>query len=357
MLFTRIKEWAPFHIDALGLVTILGVTEVDYAVGRLVQSYFTDCLPLLGAYTIASNQVTEPIPGFVLYNITDGIVATDLTGWFTRWLLCTSLSYTSTTITISKCDKPRSSEWYMTAYLLGILTMSPIAFFAAAMGDWWGLVNSLSMAASVLVRKAILGQNRRTLDLAATKSKEHPDDIVKVFLTMPSGKAVSIHAPRLIVIDCLLTTPRPPHSWFYNGMRALGWVAFGSQIISLGMATLFNQLLSVCLMLVATLLVVLQVGDSRENIGLHLSFKISNAKGGEFRAAAYARFKLSEQEENSMIQWNLFPHKSNERWWTKYRQASVGTEESRFHDWNEVLPSSNPKLPESMKTPLTTKDS
>jgi hypothetical protein len=69
MLFTRIKEWAPFHIDALGLVTILGVTEVDYAVGRLVQSYFTDCLPLLGAYTIASNQVTEPIPGFVLYNI------------------------------------------------------------------------------------------------------------------------------------------------------------------------------------------------------------------------------------------------------------------------------------------------
>lgn len=340
-MFAQLKKWAPFRIDALGLVTILGAEEVDRSIGRLVQSYLTDCLPLLGAYTIASNQVTEPIPGFVLYNITDSIMATDLTGWFTRWLLCVPLSFTSTTITISISSKSRHSERRAIAYLIGFLAISPLIFFAAAMRDWWGLVNALSMAVSVFVRKIILWQNRRRLDLVLSERKAASDEIVKVFLTTPTGKAVSIYAPRLIVTDCLLTTPRPPEPRLYNIIRTVGWVAFGAHVISLGMTVLFNQILSVCILLAATVLVVQQVGDRQDRVGSYLSFNISVAGGNEFRAAAFARLRLSENEENSMIQWNLFPHRSNEHWWMKYHQALADKEGSQLRHWNAILTQPN----------------
>lgn len=45
---------------------MLGAAEVDRAVGRLVQSRYTDWLPLLGAFTIAADQTTQPITGFTL---------------------------------------------------------------------------------------------------------------------------------------------------------------------------------------------------------------------------------------------------------------------------------------------------
>lgn len=79
MLLNYLVSWAPFHIDALGIVTFLGAEQIDQAVGRLARNRFTSCLPLLGAYKIAGNDIVKPIPGFTLYNITDGILATDLT--------------------------------------------------------------------------------------------------------------------------------------------------------------------------------------------------------------------------------------------------------------------------------------
>lgn len=71
----------------MGLVTILGGDEMKMAVGRLVQSRFTEWLPLLGAYTVANNQITETWQGLVLYNITDAVMPTDVSAWFARWVL------------------------------------------------------------------------------------------------------------------------------------------------------------------------------------------------------------------------------------------------------------------------------
>ena len=60
MLSWTLAQWQPFRIDAMGLVTILGADEMKMAVGRLVRSPITAWLPLLGAYTVANNQFTEP---------------------------------------------------------------------------------------------------------------------------------------------------------------------------------------------------------------------------------------------------------------------------------------------------------
>ena len=66
LIMTRpvnIKNWSPFKIDALGIVTLLGADAVRKSLGRLVYSPF-EYLPLLAGHIFADNSVMEPIPGF-----------------------------------------------------------------------------------------------------------------------------------------------------------------------------------------------------------------------------------------------------------------------------------------------------
>jgi hypothetical protein len=319
MLLTTLRDWAPFRIDALGLVTILGAAEVDVAVGRLVHNCLTEWLPILGAYTVASNQVATPLPGFVLYNVTDGIMATDLSSWLTRWLISYPLTYTSTVLRVRSVPIKLSQQRQIAAPLLATFTILPVVILTAAMGDWWGLANAVSMILSVLVRRSIVSQNRHAVDAAVIEAQKITDENVTTFVTTPNGQAVTMYAPRMIVVNCFLTNPRPSNPTFYDTMRALGWVAFGVHIVALGMARLFSQILSVLLLAISSVISIRQIGDHHNLVGSRLCFEIYSGDPKETRSAAYARMRLSESEENSMIQWNLFPHRSNVRWWAKYR--------------------------------------
>jgi len=359
MLLDYIKEWSPFRIDALGIVTMLGAAEVDQTVGRLVRSRYTDFLLLPRAYTLASNQITKPIPGFVLYNVTDGIMATDLNGWFTRWLLGASMTFTSSILFISVKTESRSCGWNTSAIILGILANSIILLLAVITTDWWGVVNGISMALSVLVRQIVLGQNRHALDVSVTEKRRlhgAPETLVKVFLTMPTGEAITIKAPRDIVINCLLTNPQPHRASLYRSMQILGWLAFGSHVVSLGMMTLFNQLIAVCMLISGTVLVLYHVGDDECLIGSCLKLTCSVATGKAFRAAAYARLKLTKDEEDSMIRWNLFPHKSNSHWWHRYMQARADEAEG-FENWERKLASPTRRPPEVLTESLDRNES
>ena len=268
-----LKQWSPFKIDALGLVTLLGTQSVDYAVGRLVRNPYTEWLPLLGAYTIASDQVVEPIPGFVLYNITDAIMATDLTGWFSRWLLAQDLTFATTSLTILNTRpsgaQSRSFRWIL-SFIIGAVTAMFLILLAVLMRDWWGLVKALSMAISVLVRQTILGENRNAVDLAvlqASNETRGPNDICTVFVAIPNDKARTIYAPRRTVQMCLLTTPRPPHIRYYRFMRFLGWVAFGCHVIALSMASLFSLILSLIVLVGASVFTVRRFGIASAILG------------------------------------------------------------------------------------------
>lgn len=82
------KDWTPFKLDALGIVTLLGTEGLRQSISRLVPNRFVEYLPLLAPQIIADNTITHVVPGFTLYNITDGVLAIDLSAWLTRWLLC-----------------------------------------------------------------------------------------------------------------------------------------------------------------------------------------------------------------------------------------------------------------------------
>lgn len=80
MLLDYVHKWQPFRIDALVIVALLGASEMDEALGGLVRYRYLEYLPLLGAFVIAGNDIVKPIPGFTLYNVSDGIQATDVAG-------------------------------------------------------------------------------------------------------------------------------------------------------------------------------------------------------------------------------------------------------------------------------------
>jgi hypothetical protein len=77
------------HIGVLyheKILTIFGAKEMNAAIGDLVQSSVTNWLPVLASYTVVNDDILKPEPGYVLYNITDGIVVTQVSARFTCWL-------------------------------------------------------------------------------------------------------------------------------------------------------------------------------------------------------------------------------------------------------------------------------
>lgn len=189
-LITSLKTWSPFKIDALGIVTLLGADAVRKALGRLVHSPF-EYFPLLAGHIFADNSVADPTPGFILYNITDGIMATDLSAWFTRWLLCQKLAYCSTRLDIRDAGEKteRTVEEYV-GPVLGFLLNTFLIIWPILMADWYGFAAAMSLVALVLVRLYILWACRQGLDAqfryarAPTKMKE-----VKLLVTLPNGQS------------------------------------------------------------------------------------------------------------------------------------------------------------------------
>ena len=99
----------------------------------------------------------EPIPGFILYNITEGVKATDLTAWFTRWPVYQNLQCNLTRLEIRSARRP--SGWSMEQWILiavAVFLNVFLVIWPALMGDWYGFAASMSVVALVLVRVWIL---------------------------------------------------------------------------------------------------------------------------------------------------------------------------------------------------------
>ncbi|KIW12525.1 hypothetical protein PV08_09802 [Exophiala spinifera] len=163
-LWESVHNWSPFEIDALGLVTLLGADEVNGAVGRLVKNAYLEYLPILGAFVIAGNQITNKAAGWHLYNISQGIHTTDLSAWLTRWMLSQDFE-TTRSFVIWKVTPPRS-KWKDTiiALLISLIFNGFLIALTILSKDWYGFANALAMDISILVRVYVVGQQRAGVD-------------------------------------------------------------------------------------------------------------------------------------------------------------------------------------------------
>ena len=335
MVIKWLLKWTPFKIDALGLVTILGADEINRSIGRLSTSRFTEYLPLVSSFVIANDSIRTAMPGFVIYNISDGICATDLAGWLSRWLLSQDLTYNCTTLAINVRNPicPSGDNQFMAAGI-GMAVCFVIILFPALMADWWGLANAISLGISVLVRSRIIKANRDAINLSTETAVQQSSTVVKALCSVTNGCLVTIYAPRGIITQCLLSDPRPSNPSVYFSFQMIGWVAFLVHIVSLGMAALPNQLLTVSILAVSTVCVVLRVGSNDELIGQKLVIRRFDHQGPEkSMAACFARLRLSTDEEEAMVAWRLMPQFRNEVWWRKYRDSLAQNNSRAFDDW------------------------
>jgi len=196
MPLENVRDWKPFQIDALGLVTLLGADEVNQSVGTLQHRRFTEYLPLLAAFVIAGDRFVTEQPGFVLYNLTDGITSTELKGWFTRWLMSQRVNNATTVLTWhTNTELP---DWRdRTAPILSFMLVVPLLVITVLVGDWYGVGNAVAIIISIVTRVYLLSHRRKVRDLDA-KGKGGVD-LKELCVIRSDGKMVTCKAPQSVL--------------------------------------------------------------------------------------------------------------------------------------------------------------
>ncbi|KAJ5279763.1 hypothetical protein N7478_005135 [Penicillium angulare] len=302
-----LSAWAKgagLQIDALGLVTLLGVEEMDRSIGRLMPSVYFDYLPLLGAFVVAGDRFTERKLGYALYNISAGIVTTELSGWFSRWLRAQEFHKIRSKVTWELVDRPpRRKSFSVGLFLVSVPLHGMLLALTVLAADWWGFANVVAMIVSVLVRRVQVAENQAGIDenirlaedeaterlaryehsknLKETRQRDgkmdenvkipkRPTDFdpVKIILVTEESKVLTLAAPAFLIKPAFTAAPRITRPRFYLICRIFGWVAFAVHVISIGMAALYTQICTVVLMITATVLTAYKVGceDSRLEI-------------------------------------------------------------------------------------------
>ena len=341
----HILNWSPFRIDALGIITMIGAEQVDASVGRLVRSRFVEYLPLLGAYIFASAQFADAKSGFAIYNLTAAIMTTDLAGWFSRW--CSAQNFErSHSVVRWRIDQRTAKEmrWWgrpqrLDAFIsicIGSIVNACLLIIAALQGDWWGFANATSMVISVLVRAYVLKQNRDGLDRAV-------DDVVhntmtnvteeKILVVLADAKMVTMYVPSNIAYSCFISKPSIKNKRAYYSIRMVGWAGFTVQVVALGMSGLATQLITVSLMIISTIMTHFGIGCDDNIIGRRLrAEKYDLGPERARRQDVYVALNLEKHEEDSMLAWNLMPHRTSpgaKGWWTAYEDKKIAYEEDQ----------------------------
>jgi len=288
--------WEPFHIDALGLITLLGSEEVNNYIGRLVSNRWLEYMPLLGAFVIAGDRFKEKTPSFNIYNITSGINTSELSSWFTRWMLAQDFQVTRSVVYWEIIADART--WWPYHLIAGSISFcftGLLIAMAVLSKDWYGLANASAIAISIFVRAYILQANRNAIntevltakplpgtyeyakkqwdeqpgpDPQATGPQEghRPDEnpwkkeLATILIVMSDAKAVTMYIPEQVIIPVFVNNTKPSVAWLYDLCKWVGWAAFAVQIVAIGLTKLASQMFTVALLVIPTVLVCWKIG-------------------------------------------------------------------------------------------------
>jgi hypothetical protein len=353
-----VKAWSdkvPFKMDALGLVTLLGADEVSTAIGSLQRRRYTGALPLLAAFILAGDRFTSIQPGFVAYNLTDGITTTEMAGWFTRWLMSQSTNNATTTFEWRPRQRP-ADPWRerIIASVISCLLVMPLVICTGLMGDWYGVANAGAIVISIASRLYILGQRRQARDalMSPCDNQDIKDNIKTLIITRSDGRMVTVHTPSSTIKGLFrvasIGAKRP---FLYRLAQQAAWVALGTHMLVLGMCTLVTQVYTVILLVASTVAVSSTTdwsADTQQKTATSLesprfpgevtsipfnddwdviktvpaSYR-DNPDGDiqvnmDRRMFAYARLVLSKTQEAFLKGLRLMPDETNELWWDDY---------------------------------------
>jgi hypothetical protein len=337
--FETLRNWQPFRLQALGLITLLGADEISKATGSLTQNVLTEYLPLLGAYQIASNQIAQVEPGFALYNITDGVWITEIQAWFTRWLWM-NIEANYVTLKWTHCKQPRQKcPRHVWSLLIGMVINFGLIALTTLRKDWYGVATTAAMFVSVLVRAYVRDVMLARVDKSFSKGEKIIQDpcedpsLAKFIIVFPDGKLAIFRCERSylrVMID-----DKKPMRLFSRFMlrvaRGFGWLAFAVQIVAIGQASLSTQIVTVFVMVLASLLTVYHIGERCPGrIGSFIQIEQQEVEAKR-RLDVYAKLLPTSEEERYMTRRGLFPDKRSAwgaDWWVRWHEAKTRATET-----------------------------
>jgi len=362
---------------------LLGVEEVNQSVGHLQRRRYTEYLPLLAAFVIAGNRFTAEQPGFVIYNLTDGITSTELKGWFTRWLMSQNVNNATTVLTWRR-RKDHTRATSLIAPVISFILVAPLLVCTILIGDWYGVGNAGAIIISIFTRVFLLWQLRHARDKTANY-KKNDENLKDLCIIRSDGKMVTCRAPAPVLTTFTMDS-EVKHKVFYKMARRLGWLALGVHMCILGMCTLFTQIYTVILLVLSTWALCSDFGfdigrkwlspkkadeftERNSTIPFNEKWEVlktdhpkwkqssdSKVQGPlkwDRRGVAWARIRPSKMQETWMTRWNLLPYEENKEWWNEYNK--IKRELYPVEDSTEKPPSTPPPLtrPPIAQTPST----
>jgi hypothetical protein len=359
-----LKSWAKdagFQIDALGLVTLLGAEEMDRSIGRLMPSAYFDYLPLLGAFVVAGDRIKERKLGYTLYNISAGIVTTELSGWFSRWLRAQEFHKIRSKVIWEIVDRPpRRKVFSVGLFLISLPVHGMLLALTVLAADWWGFANVLAMIFSVIVRCVQVAENRSGISENIRRAEEDANqslrkyeaaveavqrrrmepgcenikmpsrpqakDLVKLIVVTEDSKVVTLLAPAFLVKPAFTAAPHIPDPRFYMFCRIVGWIAFAVHVISIGMAALYTQICTIVLILSATVLTAYKVGSEDSQLSSDIRRKWNHV----------------DYEEK---EWSC--------WVTSRLKATVSSYPAEYTEWEPVQKEEKTLGPKEIKTQIS----
>jgi hypothetical protein len=346
-----LSSWAKgtgLRIDALGLVTLLGAEEMDRNIGRLMPSDYFDYLPLLGAFVVAGDRFTDKKTGFILYNISAGILTTELAGWVSRWVRAQDLYKVRSKVTWEVADRPfRWTKFFFGFILIGLPLHGMLLALTVLSADWWGFANVVSMILSVVVRCGQVHQNQAGIDAniemaekeaqakmtkyegalqqfedwqrtgPSTETRNPPSEPkdfhdAKVLMVTEDSNILTLVAPNYLVKAVFTTSPRIPNPLFYLTCRAIGWAAFAVHVISIGMAELPIQICSVVLIIVATVLTAYKVGSGDSKIWKALRNRFARGNEEDESLTCWVTSRLKATISSYSEEWSVWTEEERE---------------------------------------------
>ncbi|KAH6880013.1 hypothetical protein B0T10DRAFT_495667 [Thelonectria olida] len=310
---SRLTSWAQnnnLQFDALGLVTFLGAEEVNASVGRLVQSSWVEFLPLLGAFVIAGDRFTGKQPGYKMYNITASMMTTELAGWFSRWMKAQDFEQTRSIVTWTMHQRPtRVTQFWIPSLTVGLALNGTLTVLTILSGDWFGLTSVVSMVVSVIVRYILVQQNcagiNRRIGAAKAKWKRGAEQPSEAIVILDDSKAVTVRAPACLMGGVFTQNPDIPNPRLYAFARWVGWLAFAAHILTLGSAALHTQIVTVVVIITATILNCYKFGCDDSKIWASLTN--SHTTGDGFSRTCWVSSQLEATVSVYPEKWSRWP--------------------------------------------------
>ena len=356
----RLLHFRPFQLDALGIVTLLGATQIDHAVGALSRNWIFEWMPLMGEYVFATNQFTQPFShGIEMYNITDGIAVNQFAAWFARWLLAQNLSAPGMRIDVTAQAQRRPLRHYFTGVPMALVFYIPLIMLYAFLGvrDTWGMVNTAALVFTTMMRQILLHFHRTALDTSVlacnetvletyreleymtpqdrVSTRRRLGDVCRCLLTFPNGKMVFLEVPRTHWNACLVQMPSPRHPRISAIMRACIWLGFGAHVLSIGASCFIVQLWTIAGILLATTMTTFGLGQhwnwpytgsrrfegARQDRWVGSLLKITLARvllASDDDINILAAMQLDRREEEQMSEWGFLPSQIDAKWRSEY---------------------------------------